>query len=503
MANNYKLSESGVRELRLGTIVGYEGGNVDELAKSGCDGDLKNQKHCLSAGTSCGHLVGVSQLALLKNSVVIDHGPSGCSSCFVGGKDDLKGLAKAFGREYQGPQIISTNLDESDTVFGAVDKIKTAVKLAYERHNPDVIFITATCTSAIIGEDIDGIVAELNDQYPIPIGYCSCAGMRSQVWASGFDAAAHAIAKTLVKPPKEKRRTVNFIDFYCQTSEVVTRYLNAIDLEPLYLNSYCSVEDYEHVGESIATTGLCTVLPSYLATYLEQEYDVPYLKTHFGIGGSQEFERWYLEIAEIAGKVPEAEAFLKEQNAIFRPRINELRARLEGKTALVVFGPGFTFDVARLLDELGIKVVHGATFHYDPKTDGARKESMSHYDELDFPVTVSEGLQYETYKLLQKYQPDILVAKNHGPQAFASSFGVPSVCLSGLQLFGYDGVIHAANLLLEKLEGVNFVKKLSAHMSPRFSQEFIDSDDYTLIEEVKVKKNKYKGTKTDANEIAV
>ena len=69
-------------------------------------------------------------------------------------------------------------------------------------------FIYASCASGIIGDDIDAIAYDLQEEYPdtvlVPI---HCEGFKSKICASGFDAAFLAINKYILKKesvPKEK-----------------------------------------------------------------------------------------------------------------------------------------------------------------------------------------------------------------------------------------------------------------------------------------------------------
>jgi len=59
---------------------------------------------------------------------------------------------------------MTTNLGEKDVVYGAGDKLAAAIKEAERRYNPKAIFILTSCTSGIIGEDIEGVVAQVQPE---------------------------------------------------------------------------------------------------------------------------------------------------------------------------------------------------------------------------------------------------------------------------------------------------------------------------------------------------
>lgn len=56
---------------------------------------------------------------------------------------------------------INTNLDENDMIYGGRDKLETAIREAKRRFDPKAIFVTTTCASAIIGDDVAGICDEV------------------------------------------------------------------------------------------------------------------------------------------------------------------------------------------------------------------------------------------------------------------------------------------------------------------------------------------------------
>ncbi len=47
---------------------------------------------------------------------------------------------------------------EKDTVYGGIEKLKTTIDEAYRRFNPKVIFVTTSCASEIIGDDVESAI---------------------------------------------------------------------------------------------------------------------------------------------------------------------------------------------------------------------------------------------------------------------------------------------------------------------------------------------------------
>lgn len=483
MSTNFYANEVEVREQRLGTIKSYMGTGTD-LTRQGCAGCLKDGKRCFNSTAYCSHTTALLDISVILDVVLIDHGPVGCSSGIVNWNVNFQFLAQFSGISSCRIKVISTNLNESDTILGATEKLKDAVALAYKRYKPAAIFILSTCVSSIIGEDINGVVGDLEKEVGIPVGFVGCAGLRSHIWATGFDASKHAIINTLLrnKPPSpQKSNLVNYIDFFAQSRPVVERYLAAIDLEPRYFCAYSKVEDYDHIHEAVATTGICSVLSSYLAAYLEEKYQIPYMKESFGLAGVDSFKKWYLDIARVVGREKDALDFFNADSEKYTNTIAELKKRLKGVRAVISLGQGFAFDVARLVGEFGVDVVHVNAHHFDPVFDAFVGDAHTRF-ESDVETSISDIQHYETYKLLQKHRPDIYIGRVHAGQNYAFPLGIPSISLSGADTFGFDGIVAAGNLILENLGNKNMFKKISARVQSGFSKQFEDSKVFSLIE---------------------
>jgi len=69
-----------------------------------------------------------------------------------------RGNDDAVGRTW-----FSTNLSEMDVVNGGEEKLTAAILEAERRFRPHAIFIGNTCVPALIGDDIDNVVASLQE----------------------------------------------------------------------------------------------------------------------------------------------------------------------------------------------------------------------------------------------------------------------------------------------------------------------------------------------------
>lgn len=59
--------------------------------------------------------------------------------------------------------------EEKNTVFGAAEKLKYTVREAYRRVNPNAIFVTTSCASGIIGEDVGQVTDDLTEELGLEV----------------------------------------------------------------------------------------------------------------------------------------------------------------------------------------------------------------------------------------------------------------------------------------------------------------------------------------------
>ena len=336
MPYNFKNANLAVRESRLGSITGFTGDLQTLVYRSEC-GSLKNRERCFSQSSSCLSGCALNALAAIRNVAVVYHAPAGCTA--MASNDAVKfGQIAARVNKTTNSVFVCTDLNENDTVFGAIDSLRKIVQHTWEEYHPDAIFISTSCVSGVIGEDVDGLADELKDEYPVPVIPVHCEGFKSRIWASGFDISDHAVLQGIVKPPKQKRRYINIKNFYESARPQITKIFNEVfDAEPQFLYCNSTVEELSHLSENLATVCICGTLGTYLGNALEETYGVPYVRTlnHSGVTG---FETWLRAIGDTIGKRAEAEAYIEKQRAIFMPQIEEVTKSLHGLRAVIGMG---------------------------------------------------------------------------------------------------------------------------------------------------------------------
>ena len=486
MAVNLESSNVATRENRIGSITGYIGTLSDLAEQSGC-GTLKGCSRCFSQSSTCLSSCALGQLSAIRDVAIIHHGPAGCSVASAGAYYLDKVMAKKRGVT-NNTVYVGTDMNEKDTIFGSSDALRKIILEVNKRYSPKAIFVTSSCATGIIGEDIDSVVDDVRDEIDVPIVAVHCEGFKSRIWATGFDISDHAVLSSIVQPPKQKRNTINFKNFYESARPEIIEIFKNFDLEPIFLYCNSTVEELSHISESLATTCICGTLGNYLGNGLEEKYGVPYIRTinPLGIAG---FETWLREIGRVTERSDAVEKYIAEQRAIYIPQIEKIKNELKGLKAVLGMGPGYTFEVSRVLNELGIEVVWALAWHYDKKYEnGDVPPSMEYLLEngVDFEASVADQQNYEVMNILNKYQPDLYLSRHPGSTVWAIKNGTPAVYVADeYMIFGYKHTLEFAQSVLDSIHNRSFEKNLARRVKLPYTEWWYEQNVDKLLEEGK------------------
>jgi nitrogenase molybdenum-iron protein alpha chain len=482
---NVDLAEAPIRETRLGSITGYSG-TAAELCRKSCDGSLRERERSFTQAATCASVTAICQLAMIRDAAVVNHGALGCAGDFANFNFINRAGQVKRGRRLRNAHLINSNILEDDIVFGGEAKLKGAIRGAYERFSPRVIFITTSCASGIIGDDVSGIADELERELGIPLVPVSCEGFRSQVWASGFDAAYHAILRRVVKPPHQKREdVVNVINFW--GDDIFTELFGRLGLVPNFVVPFSDVDQLERLSEARATVQICPTLGTYLAAGLEQQYGVVEVKAPPPYG-LEPTDRWLRELGKVTGREVEVEALIAQERERIAPELDELRQRLKGLRAFIAAGAVHGHSIVAVLRELGIEVLGATVWHHDPVFDHGDPAGdtldylVADYGDLDFSVCDKQS--FEMVNLLNRLKPDIFIVRHNGMSVWGAKLGIPTF-LMGDEHFGigYQGLLNYGHKILDAVSNPAFVRNLARHTRLPYSDWWLNQTPFTFLEE--------------------
>ena len=117
------------------------------------------QRGCTYAG--CKGVV----LGPTRDIVNITHGPIGCGFYSWLTRRNQTRADKPTDENFI-PYCFSTDIQDSNIVFGGEEKLKAAIREAYQLFHPKGIAIFSTCPVGLIGDDVHRVARQMKEELP-------------------------------------------------------------------------------------------------------------------------------------------------------------------------------------------------------------------------------------------------------------------------------------------------------------------------------------------------
>ncbi|MGA2654320.1 MAG: nitrogenase component 1 [Terracidiphilus sp.] len=493
MSINLKTPVVENREQRLGTIIRWEGSAAELVRDSACTSASGNgcgrngRKLCeldspFTQASMCSECITVTQSTVIQESVVIQHSPIGCAASQASTCRYYRDLSARRGWELEDPRSICTNLTEDDMVFGGVAKLEQSIRDAWNRHRPKVIFVSTSCATGIIGDDVDSLAKKLQAELGVTVVPLYCEGFRAKHWSTGWDVIEHGILRQIVRqnPTRKQDDLVNVI--HLGGPDVFSPLLEQLGLRVNLVMGGSTLGALEQLSEAAATVTMCSAL-AYLATGLEQEFGVPEIKATIPYGLSATDE-WLRELARVTHREDRVEGVIAKERARIEPQLQKLRKALGGKKGYVAAGAAFAHGLMADLRELGVELDGSFSYHHDPIYDSKdpRQDALAHVVNTygDIPhYTVSNDQHFQAYASLRRSKPDFVISRHLGNLALLSArLGIPVLPVfysnDGL---GYQGLLTIGQAILRVLPKKKFCEDVAAHSSFPYKKWWLEQDD--------------------------
>lgn len=171
-------------------------------------------------------------------------------------------------------------VDENEVIFGCRKGVVSAIK-EMDKEGAKVILLIYTCVPEVIGEDVDGVIFEVQEQVNakvigVDLGNFKCGSQQPGFWKTLLSLGA--ISSNVV----EKKQVINVLgrskkDDHTKKPKIIEVLEEKFEIR--YLAPDSSISDFE-----IATDGkINIVLSPYLnplAEFFEKEHKIPYFAFH-------------------------------------------------------------------------------------------------------------------------------------------------------------------------------------------------------------------------------
>lgn len=465
------------REQRAGGINAYCG-KASQLVKDAREGKLVNCERKFQQNSGCIlNFYLTVRVATIRDAVMIVHAPVGCSAPASLYREVFRRIPVSQGRPEQLDfHWLTTNMTEKDVIYGATDKLRYTIEEAQRRHNPKAIFIMTSCASGIIGEDIEGVVNEIQPSIGATIVPIHCEGIRSRIVQTGYDAFWHGILKYLVKKPRKKQpdlvNVASMLSYTWQDKKEITRLLGKIGLRVNFIPEFATVEQFETLSEAALTAPVCPTYTDYLSKGLEQEYGIPYFLYPSPIGVANTDE-WLRTIGRYLGKEKEVEKVIKEEHEEWVPKLeaikkgfDEIRKDGEDFNVLGSLGQGRLLTQTPYFHELGIKTPVTICQDFDNLILDEAEQLIDTVG--DFDIVINTFQAAEVAHTARKYDPDLVLSCPFMGSAYKREKGQTRIhALRGdardwSAQAGYKGAVACGNFLLQATKNRAFQNTMLA-----------------------------------------
>ncbi len=427
------------------------------------------------------------------------HGPIGCSFYAWLTRRNQSDASSAEGENFIN-YCMSTDMQDSDIIFGGEKKLEQAIQEAYDIFKPKAIAVFATCPVGLIGDDIHTVARLMKEK----LGDCnvfafSCEGYKGVSQSAGHHIANNQVFTHLVgksETEKTDKYKINLLGEYNIGGDgfEIDRILKKCGITNIATFSGNSTYDqFASANQADLSAVMCHRSINYVADMLETKYGIPWIKVNFI--GAEATAKSLRKIAAYFGDqelIDQVEAVIAEE----MPAVEAVRAdvfsRTEGKTAMLFVGGSRADHYQELFREMGMKTISaGYEFGHrddyegrhvipnlkvdadsrnieeievqpDPELFKPRKteEEMKALEDAGFPFKDYEGLnpntdkdaliiddlnQYEAEKLVELMKPDIFCAGIKEKYSIQKT-GVPQKQLhsydSGGPYAGFEGAVN-------------------------------------------------------------
>jgi len=379
----------------------------------------------------------------IKDCIQMIHGPVGCAYNTWHTKRYL-----SDNDNFQLKHVCSTDMKEKHIIFGGVDRLKKSIKEAFATH-PQFkrMIIYTTCATALIGDDIDAVAGEVEQELgDVDIFCVSCPGFAGVSQSKGHHEYNMNWMREKVgdyEPEIWSPYAVNIIGEYNIQGDgfIMEDYMKRMGIQIIgHFTGNGSYDQLRGMHRAKLNVVICARSAGYIANELKKNYDIPRLD--IDPWGFDYIAEGLRKIGVFFGIEDKAEALIAEETAKWRSRLDWYKERLAGKKICIwTGGPRLWHWVKAFEDELGMSVV-------------AMSCKFGHPDDFEKAISrgkegtiyIDDGNELEFFEVIEMVQPDIIYT---GPRVgdLIKKLHLPYIDGHGEHngpYMGFEGFVHMA-----------------------------------------------------------
>lgn len=218
----------------------------------------------------------IKALSSIKKCVVLVHGPKGC----------VYHINYIMGMRGDHPsEIYSTCLGEQDVIFGADQKLKTAIGDLDRELHPDLIAVLSCCASDIIGEDVQSAIRDTTTTAPV-IGI-DAGGFEGDFRTGYSETLTRLVEEFVEKRDETDPRSVNLVGLLRGGPDLqeIVRDLGLFGIKVnTVLTAEAALEEIRGLGKAALNIVLCEPAGKDAAELLYLKCGTPWIIEELPIG---------------------------------------------------------------------------------------------------------------------------------------------------------------------------------------------------------------------------
>ena len=316
------------------------------------DLDIKNYKFNNNINYGCSMRGAWRALQCMGDDVaIVIHGPEGCNNEFK--LDYTAGIARTY----------CTNMDEKDVITGGAEKLEKVIVNIDKLSHISLIVILTTCTSELIGEDIDGLVNKLKNKVSKKFLVLHTSGISGMVQSEGHNMVISNLAKRFIKIKSKKKNSINYIGYSWpwdhrsgRDISELRNILNEIGIElNVVFTSGMTFSDLEGASGASLNVVRCPGSAYSVIKYMQDNFNIPYIKLPMPVG-IENTTKFFEGLIDYFHLPPDTRKKLKHYEDFVRKRLATLKLFLDGKKVAVAVGANRTLYLVEALTELGLDI---------------------------------------------------------------------------------------------------------------------------------------------------
>ena len=476
-----KVARKRAKQIMINEVTGAANNEVPAIvANVRTTPGIVTMRGCTYAGCK-GVLLGPT-----RDVINLVHGPIGCS--FYAWLTRRNQTGPKPDEENYIPYCFSTDMQDSDIIFGGEKKLEQAIQEIYDLFHPKAIGVFSTCPVGLIGDDIHTVSRLMKEKF----GDCnvfafSCEGYKGVSQSAGHHIANNQIFTHVVgenDTPRTGKYKINLLGEYNIGGDgfEIDRILEKCGITNLFTFSGNSTyNDYTTCHQADLSLVMCHRSVNYVADMLETKFGIPWIKINF-IGAEAAAKSLrkigaYFEDQDLIDRIEEV---IAEEMIEVKAVLDDVFPRTEGKTTMIFVGGSRSHHYQELFKELGMEVIAAGyefghrddyegrrvldtikvdadsrnieDIHVDPDETrfNPRKSEeqlqaledsgsviFKKYDGMmpdmkDDAIVIDDPSQYETEKLIEIMKPDLFCA------GIKEKFTVQKTGIPLKQLHSYD-----------------------------------------------------------------